>query len=325
MNIAMLAYPNCLASELFGFCDSLLIAERLAHTVLKDTRRLFDVRMIGVAGRSVVAAGGIRIGLQTPHRRPDLLVVPGFEFGRMAEIRPRLQTLTRETRSIASTFRRGIPLAAICGGAFLLGEAGVLNGRRAATAWLLAAELARCYPAALVEPEAMFIEDGGIITTGAFSSGFDLAVYLLRQKDRRQVAQMISRMTFLDAQRKSQAPFADAEMMERSNGPFSDAVKHWLRQRLSLRYSLARLAHAFSVSPRTLLRRFRAECRESPLTYLRRMRIDAAKKLLVSTTLKVSIITERTGYQDASAFVRMFNRHVGHTPARYRQRFRETQ
>ena len=110
-----------------------------------------------------------------------------------------------------------------------------------------------------------------------------------------------------------------------SNGPFSDAVKHWLRQRLSLRYSLARLAHAFSVSPRTLLRRFRAECRESPLTYLRRMRIDAAKKLLVSTTLKVSIITERTGYQDASAFVRMFNRHVGHTPARYRQRFRETQ
>jgi len=323
MKIAVLAYPNCLASELFGFCDSLLIAERLAHAFLNDKRALFDVRTLGVGRRSVLAAGGIRIGLQALHRRPDLLVVPGFEFRRMAEIRPRLQQLTRETRYIARAFSRGIPIAAICGGAFLLGEAGVLNGRRAATAWLFSAELARCYPAALVQPEAMFIEDGGITTTGAFSSGFDLAVHLLRQNDRHRVAQMISRMTFLDAQRKSQAPFTDAAMMERSNGPFSDAVKDWLRQRLSRRYSLKGLADAFSVSARTLLRRFKAECGESPLTYLQRMRIDAAKKLLVSTTLSVSVITERAGYEDESSFVRMFNRQVGHTPARYRQRFRE--
>lgn len=323
MKIAVLAYPNCLASEVLGFCDSLLIAERMAHAFLNDKRALFDVRTIGIGRRSVLAAGGIRIGLQALHRRPDLLVVPGLDFRRMAEMGPRLQQLTRETRYIARAFWRGIPLAAICGGAFLLGEAGVLNGRRAATAWLFSAELARRYPAALVQPEAMFIEDGGIITTGAFSSGFDLAVHLLRQNDRHQVAQMISRMTFLDAHRKSQAPFTDAAMMERSNGPFSDAVKDWLRQRVSRRYSLASLADAFSVSPRTLLRRFKAESGESPLTYLRRMRIDAAKKLLVSTTLSVSVITERVGYEDESSFVRMFNRQVSHTPARYRQRFRE--
>ncbi len=323
MKIAVLAYPDCLASELLGFCDSLLIAERLAHGFLNDRRTLFDVRTIGVGRRSVLAAGGIRIGLQALHRRPDLLVVPGFDFRRLAELRPRLQLLARETRYIARAFARGVPLAAICGGAFLLGEAGVLNGRRAATAWLFSAELTRFYPAAQVQPEAMFIEDGGVTTTGAFSSGFDLAVHLLRQNGRHQVAQMISRMTFLDAQRKTQAPFTDAAMMERSHGPFSDAVKDWLRQRLARRYSLTSLAGAFSISPRTLLRRFKAESGESPLTYLQRMRIDAAKKLLVSTSLSISVITQRAGYQDESSFVRMFNRQVGHTPARFRQRFRE--
>jgi len=323
VKIAMLAYPGCLGAELFGFGDSLLIAERLARAVLGDTRALFDVRMVGVAGRSVLAAGGIRIGLHRPHRRPDLLVVPGFEFGRIADLRPRLRLLRRETAFVAAAFRRGIPVAAICVGAFVLAEAGVLDGRRATTAWLFASELARIYPSVVVEPEAMFVEDGGIITTGAFSSGFDLAVHLLRASGRGKVAQMISRMTFLDAQRKSQAPFADAMMIERSSGAFSDAVRDWLRQRLSERYRLDRLAEAFRVSSRTLLRRFKSECGESPLCYLRRMRIEAAKHLLVSTTLSVSAITERAGYEDTSTFVRMFNRRVGHTPARYRQRFRE--
>jgi len=323
VKIAMLAYPGCLGAELFGFGDSLLVAERLAHAVLGDTRLRFDVRMIGVAGRSVVAAGGIRIGLHRPHRRPDLLVVPGFEFGRIAELPARLRALRRQTDFVAAAFRRGIPVAAICVGAFVLAEAGVLDGRHATTAWLFAQELARSYPSVVVDPEAMFVEDGGIITTGAFSSGFDLAVHLLRASGRDKVGQMISRMTFLDAQRKTQAPFADALMIERSNGAFSDAVRHWLRQRLPERYRLDRLADAFSVSSRTLLRRFKSECGESPLCYLRRMRIEAAKHLLVSTTLSVSAITERTGYEDASTFVRMFSRRVGHTPARYRQRFRE--
>jgi transcriptional regulator GlxA family with amidase domain len=86
---------------------------------------------------------------------------------------------------------------------------------------------------------------------------------------------------------------------------------------------LERLAHAFRVSPRTLLRRFGTEFAESPLTYLRRIRIDASKHLLVTTELSISAITERIGYEDTSTFIRMFSNRVGHTPARYRQRFKE--
>jgi transcriptional regulator GlxA family with amidase domain len=324
MKITVLAYPACLGAEIFGFCDSLLTAERMAAAYIGATKPLFDVRVTGVSGRSTTLAGGIKLRFHRPHRKPDLLVVPGFDFHRIAELQSRLRTLSAQAGLVARMFRRGIPVAAICGGAFVLGEAGVLDGRRVATAWLLAAELARLYPAAVVEPESMFVEDSGVISTGAFSSGFDLAVHLLRKHGRDNIARMISRMTFLDAQRKSQAPFADAGLLDRSKGAFSDAVKQWLLQRLPKRYRLNLLARAFNVSSRTLLRRFHAECAESPLSYLRRMRIEAAKHLLVSTKLSVARITERSGYADTSTFVRMFNRRVGHTPARYRQRFRET-
>ena len=323
MKITVLAYPGGLGAEIFGFCDSLLIADRMAAAFMGATKPTFDVRVTGVSGRSTTLAGGTKVRFHRPHRKPDLLVVPGFDFQRRAELQLRLRTLGAQAALIAGMFRRGIPVAAICVGAFLLGEAGVLDGRRVATAWLFADELARLFPAAVVEPEAMFVEDSGVISTGAFSSGYDLAVHLLRKHGRDQIARMISRMTFLDAQRTTQAPFADAALLERSKGAFSDAVKQWLLQRLSKRYRLTLLARSFNVSSRTLLRRFRSECAESPLSYLRRMRIDAAKKMLVSTKLSVAAITERAGYEDTSTFVRMFNRRVGHTPARYRQRFRE--
>jgi transcriptional regulator GlxA family with amidase domain len=323
MKIAMLAYPNCLGSELFGFSDSLLIAERMAQAFMGESQPLFDIRMVGASGRSVVVAGGVRVGLHKPHRRPDLLVVPGFEFGRIAQLRPLLKMLRRQTEFVAATFRRGVPVAAVCVGAFVLAEAGVLDGRRATTAWLFKAELANAYPAVRVESDAMFVEDGGVITTGAFSSGFDLAVHLLRVGGREKIAQMISRMTFLDAQRSSQAPFVDATLLDRSNGAFSDAVKHWLRQRLAERYVLDRLANSFNVSTRTLLRRFSSETGESPLCYLRMMRVEAAKQLLLSSNHGVAAIAQQTGYEDVSTFVRMFREHVEHTPAQYRRRFRE--
>jgi transcriptional regulator GlxA family with amidase domain len=324
VKINVLAYRGSLGSEIFGFADSLLIAQRLAQaTSIRDFTPLVT-RLVGVSGRTVRMANDLRIELQPPHRRPDLLVVSGFDFERTAQIQSRLQALRPEAEYIASVFRRGTSIAAICVGAFLLAEAGVLNDRRATTAWLFADELARLYPRVQVQTDAMFVEDGGVITTGAFSSGFDLAVHLLRRNRQIDVARMISRMTFLDAQRSTQAPFKNTALLDRSKGPFSDAVKHWLRERLATPYDLARIARAFNVSTRTLLRRFKSETGVSPLSCLQTMRIEAAKQLLVLKNLRIAAVAARVGYSDPSTFARLFGREVGHTPARYRQRFKET-
>jgi transcriptional regulator GlxA family with amidase domain len=318
--VAILAYPGCSGAQVLGLHDSMLLANRVASEVL-GREAAFDVRVVGVAGRSVKAAGGIRLGVERSFAHPDLLVVPGFALNEQG-IDENLALLDAQVRFIADAFRRGIPIAGVCVGAFLLGAAQILDSRRATTAWMYAPELARRHPAAKVEPSAILIEDGGVITTGGFSVAFDLAAHLIRIAGGEELAVAFGKFAMLDVRRDSQVPFTDVALLAEANGAFSKAVQQWLRKRLKEPYRLDLLARAFAVSPRTLLRRFQADTGESPLSYLQRARIETAKGLLVSTTLSVAAITEIVGYANISTFVRLFGRHTGSSPNKYREHSR---
>src|SRR6201999_1086547 len=106
MKITVLAYPGCLGAEIFGFSDSLLAAERMAAAFMGETKSLFDVRVTGVAGRLTTLAGGTRSRFHRPHRKPDLLVVPGFDFQRIVHVQARLRLLGAQATSISRMFRR---------------------------------------------------------------------------------------------------------------------------------------------------------------------------------------------------------------------------
>ena len=319
-SIAILAYPGCSGAQVLGLHDSMLLANRVSSEVL-GREAAFDVRVVAVAGRSVNAAGGIRLGVEKTFARPDLLVVPGFALNE-GDIDQNLVALAAQVRLIAEAFARGIPIAGVCVGAFLLAEARILDGRRATTAWMFAPELARRYPTTQVDAGAILIEDGGIITTGGFSVAFDLAGHLIRVAGGEELAVAFGKFAMLDVRRVSQAPFTDAALLAQASGAFSRAVQQWLEKRLKEPYHLDRLARAFAVSPRTLLRRFQAETAESPLSFLQRARIEAAKGLLASTTLSVAAITEDVGYANVSTFVRLFGRHMGASPKKYREQSR---
>jgi len=319
-NIAILGYPGCSGAQVLGLHDSMLLANRVASEVL-GREAAFDVRVVAVGGRSVNAAGGVRLGVEKTFAHPDLLVVPGFALAEQ-DVAENLEALAAQVRYIAEAFRRGIPIAGVCVGAFLLAEAGILDGRRATTAWMFAPELARRHPTTRVDPTAILIDDGGVITTGGFSVAFDLATHLIRLTGGEELAAAFGKFAMLDVRRDSQLPFTDLALMEQISGAFSSAVRRWLEQRLKEPYRLDRLARAFAVSPRTLLRRFQAETGESPLSFLQRARIEAAKRLLSATTLTVSEITEGVGYANVSTFVRLFGRHMGSSPNKYRQQSR---
>ena len=319
-NVAILAYSGCSGAQVLGLHDSLLLANRVSSEVL-GRAAAFDVRVVGVAGRSVNAAGGIRLGVERTFAHPDLLIVPGFALNGQ-EIDDTLTGLAAQVRFIAEAFRRGIPIAGVCVGAFLLGAAQLLDGRRATTAWMFAPELARRHPSANVDPCAILVEDSGIITTGGFSVAFDLAAHLIRVAQGEELATAFGKFAMLDVRRHSQVPFTDVPLLAQASGAFSNAVKQWLEKRLQEPYHLGRLARAFAVSPRTLLRRFQAETGESPLSFLQRARIEAAKGLLAATTLSVAAITEDVGYANVSTFVRLFGRHVGSSPSKYREQAR---
>ncbi len=328
LRIAILAYPGCMGTEIFGVADVLLIAGHIAASLQRARRKPvatpmgtpFEIEVIGLAGRSVMVAGGLTVGAQRPSGRYDLLVVPGLEIARLDEWDQKLAPLQRELGFIRKTFAGGTAVAAVCVGTFLLGEAGLLAGRKATTAWLCAAQLASRYPETTLRADAVLVEDGAVTSTGAVSSAFDLAIHLVKKTLGAEVASATARVALLSSARTSQAPFVDTALLANSLPAFSQSVAQWLAQRLTEAYDLERLALAFHVSARTLLRRVKEQTGQSPLTLLQQARVDKAKQLLNNSNWSIARITEAVGYADVPTFSRLFASRVGETPARYRRR-----
>ncbi|MGB4116371.1 MAG: helix-turn-helix domain-containing protein [Polaromonas sp.] len=322
--IAILAYQACMGAEIFAIADVLLIATHMARALGKVADAPFDIQIVGLLGNSVDVAGGIAVGTKRPRGVYDLLVVPGLEVSQRGQWAARIKPLKRELAFIQKTFARGTPVASVCVGSFLLAEAGLLDGRKATTAWLFAKELASGYPAVQVTQDAVLVEDGAVTTTGAVSSAFDLAIHIVKHQLGAQVATATARVALLQNARNSQLPYVDEALVapgDTSLGEgFSVGVKQWLKHRLAAPYDLEALAQAFHVSSRTLLRRVKAETGQSPLALLQQARIDKAKKLLSNTTQSVAQITEDVGYSDVATFSRLFARQVSETPAKYRRR-----
>ncbi|MCZ4102163.1 MULTISPECIES: GlxA family transcriptional regulator [Streptomyces] len=319
--VGVLAFDGCFASEAFGFADLLTVANQVAVHLHGDLAPRFEVAIVA-ARRQVTASGGVSLGTVAVPASLDLLVVPGFELIPNQDLDARLRTLDREVGVIGQVAGSGVPIASICLGAFLLGEAGLLDGRRVTTAWLFARALAARYPRATVDAKALIVEDAGITTTGAFSTAFDLAMTVISRSMGDEIARVAARVTLVPDGRTSQAPYVDEAISAAPGRQFSGDVKRWLEARTSQPYSLSELAAAFHVSTRTMLRRFRAETGESPLSHLQCVRIGTAKALLETSDLRLSDVMSRVGYLDQGTFRRLFTSHTGMSPAEYRGQFR---
>jgi transcriptional regulator GlxA family with amidase domain len=320
MKVSILAYDGCMGAEVLGFADVLHIANRINRHQRPDAPQPFEVAIVGVREGLVTLAGGMQLAVKPPGRT-DLLVVPAFDFARMRDIDGVLAGLTEEVALIRRVAKKKAA-AAICGGVFLLAEAGLLDGRRATTAWMLAPAFARRYPDVRLEHAALVVRDGDVLTAGAFQAYADLALMLVRDNADDWLAGAVGRFALIDAGRASQTPYIDPNLIPKIEQAFSDAVSRRLEVHLRDRYDLEALARRFNVSSRTLLRRFKAETGATPLERLQDLRIAEAKRLLEGTRLGVAQIAERVGYLDLSTFSRLFARKTSTTPAAYRRRFR---
>jgi transcriptional regulator GlxA family with amidase domain len=258
----------------------------------------------------------------TPTTAPtscDLLVVPGFDLAPGADLDAVLARLVPELRLIRRLARSGGRLASACGGAFLLAEAGVLDGRRATTAWLFASAFARRYPAIQLEADRMLVTDGPVTTAAAFSASHDLAMEIIRRHAGEATARRTARVTLVPDNRTSQAPYIDP-VRPAAPDEFAEDVKRWLASRLADPYDLGRLAAAFHVSTRTMLRRFAQVCDQSPLEHLQDLRVAQAKRALEAGS-SVQDAMHAVGYSDPGTFRRLFASRAGLTPAAYRRAF----
>ncbi|MGI5169683.1 GlxA family transcriptional regulator [Spirillospora sp. CA-253888] len=318
LRVGVLAYPGCFASEVFGVPDLLTMA---AHVAGPD-RAGYEVSLVSPR-RRVTASGGTALAV-SPLRAVDVLIVPGFELVPGLDVDAKLAALVPEVAAIRAHADAGDAVVSICVGAFLLAEAGLLDGRRATTAWLHADELARRHPAADVRPEQLVITDRGVTTTAAFSAMYDFALGLVREHSGAGVARTTARVALLDDARSSQSPYVDARLLPRPGSGFSRGVMRRLDQNLAARYDLAALSRAFNVSTRTLLRRFADETGQSPLEYLQASRVRRARHLLETTDRTVAAISAAVGYKDPGTFAALFAKHTGRRPRDYRASFRRT-
>jgi transcriptional regulator GlxA family with amidase domain len=212
-------------------------------------------------------------------------------------------------------------VVSICVGAFILGAAGALHGRKATTAWLFAEDLRTQVPAAEVVSDELVVTDSGVTTTAAFTAMYDFVVDLIERHHGATVARRTARIALVDDTRTSQSPYVDEKLLAPAGASFARTVQRHLERNLNLPYDLSRLAEHFHLSTRTLLRHYKAETGEAPLAHLQRARVRYAQHLLETTTWTLGDVQRTVGYRDTGAFTALFHRYTGLRPRDYRARF----
>jgi transcriptional regulator GlxA family with amidase domain len=285
----------------------------------------YDLTLVGPSAPALPTRHGLVIAGVRPlpragGRLPDVAIVAGG-----SPLRPLPDGHARLVRWLRRFHARIPTVVSICSGAFILGEAGVLDGRRATTHWLYLDELRSRFPTTRVVDEGIFVHDGRVWTSAGLTAGIDLTLALVEEDHGHAVAMAVAKRMVLFLRRSgNQAQFSSAlQRQEREPSRLRD-VSTFVLEHVDEALSVDRLAAGIGMSRRTLSRWCREHFDESPAELVRRLRIDEARRLLEETPLALKEITARTGLGDASTMWRVFTQRLGVTPAQYRQRFATT-
>ncbi len=220
---------------------------------------------------------------------------------------------------------RGARVLSVCSGAFILGEAGLLDGRRCTTHWRHAEELARRYPAAKVDPDVLYVDDDPVITSAGTAAGIDACLYLVRKEQGSRVANGIARRMVVPPHRDGgQAQYVEQPIAPSCDGSLRDLLE-WLRVHLDQPLSVRQLAVRANMSERTFARRFVQDTGTTPQRWLIGQRVLLAQQMLEETDETVDVIAERAGFGNAATFRHHFRAWRATTPHAYRRTFRESQ
>jgi AraC family transcriptional activator FtrA len=246
----------------------------------------------------------------------DLVVAPAY--GGDSDIAP--------SEAILDVFRRaherGAWVLSVCSGAFLLGHAGLLDGRACTTHWRHTDDLRALFPAARIDPDVLFVEDDRVITSAGTAAGIDACLHHVRCELGAGVANKIARRMVVPPQRDGgQRQYIDLPV------PTCDAdslapLLSWMREHLAEELPIRTLAGRAAMSERTFARRFVAETGTTPGKWLLAQRLHHARELLEATDLGVETVAARAGFGSAALLRHHFGQHVGVAPAEYRRTFR---
>jgi AraC family transcriptional activator FtrA len=281
----------------------------------------YDLTICALSPQAVPMIG--RATLSTPYgldvfARADTVIVPGVSDVH-ADVPAELVAALRRAH------RRGARVVSICSGAFALAAAGLLDGRRAATHWRYADELARRYPAVTVDASVLYVDDGDVLTSAGSAAGLDLCLHLVRTDFGATVANTVARRLVIQPHRSGgQAQFIEAPVAAAADDDRVVATMQWALSNLDTPITVADLARRAHMSTRSYLRHFRLCTATSPIRWLIERRVQASLALLESSEASVDEIAAATGFASATTYRHHFARAMRTSPTAYRRAFQRT-
>jgi len=311
--VAILAFDDVQSLDVTGPAEVFSLAGRLAGGA-------YQVELVAPTAGPIRTNSGLTLvpdRAATSVRGPiDTLLVAGGSGVEQAMTDERLVAWVRRA---AARSRR---VASVCTGAFLLAEAGLLDGRRAATHWAGCDELARRYPAARVDHDSIFVRDGDVWTSAGVTAGMDLALALVEDDLGRDVALEAARWLVLFVRRpggqNQYSSHLETQAAERR--PLRE-LQEWMTTHLAADLSVPALAERAAMSPRNFARAFAREVGMTPGTYVEALRVDHARLRLETTGQKIEAVARDCGFGTVETMRRAFHRRLGVGPADYRSRF----
>lgn len=320
--IGLLAYEDAEILDIAGPLEVFACADRWLRRWGIVNKAVYRIDIFAKRAGPVRTSANVQIianrKIGKLRNRLDTLIVvggDGFEKARCdAGLKKWLRGAIPKARRVAS----------VCTGAFILAEIGTLDGKSATTHWDFCKQLADQFPTIRVEPDRVFVREGGIYTSAGVTAGMDLALALLAEDWGRDVALYVARRLVLFLQRPGgQSQFSSHLALESGRHEPLRAIQRHILSHPAEDHSVPRLAERAAMSPRNFARVFLQETGMTPAKYVERVRVDAARIKLEQTSLSIDVISSKCGFDSPERMRRAFIRCLRIGPKNYREHFRE--
>jgi transcriptional regulator GlxA family with amidase domain len=316
-SVAIVLFPGVQSLDVAGPLDVFAEANRFVPP--QDGYRMVTV---GAAPYPIIASNGMPLGAQYEIGQAptefEVVLVPG------GPLLPELPAMPKITAWLHAAVPNAERYGSICTGAFILGHAGLLDGKQAATHWSHAQQLADQFPLARVEPDRIYVRDGALVTSAGVTAGIDMALALVAQDHGAAISLAVAKRLLVVAQRQGgQSQFSPYLTAAAEDDSPVAKIQRYVMEHIGEPFSVERLAEVVSMSPRSFARIFARDAKITPAEFVQRARIDAARHLLEGSDMVIKAVAYHCGFGSAARMRLIFSQRLGVTPTQYRESFRK--
>ena len=318
MKVAILCFKGVVQSSVFGPYDILTRTNGMIEQFDPENQFRFDVEILNTNENQQAGFVSGMKSWKDKGKKYDLVIIPSMDFEIVGKVLARESELVEWVKM---QYKHGAEVASICMGAFLLAETGLLVGKMATTHWLGRDLFLQMYPSIALVDDKIITDQDRIYTSGGAFSFTSLIIYLVEKYVSKDIATIATRIFMIHLHDSVQQVYSIFTLQKDHADDTIRRIQEKIERNFHQSLSVENLAMDANMSVRNFIRRFKKAVGNSPLEYIQRVRIEAAKKYLIEQNESVERVCLSVGYDDLSAFRKIFKRFTGTTPSVYRKKY----